>query len=607
MLTGKPAYDAATSEQAERQAAAAALRPALARLQQCRERLRRRGLGDGLVTLAEWCLKPRPDERPRDAGVVARAVIDYQAAEQERARQAQLERVRAEAWAAARWRLTVGVAAFVLLATLWGSVHYWQNEVRLADARSAIDASLLEFDDKLARSDLHEAAEALGRAEARSADAPADRRERIRRARERLEVARRLDAIWQVGFAIKEGKLDFDPAADGYARLFREHFEVEPYAGEPGPVARRLAESRLKEHWLIALDHWAAAARDGGQRRWLLKVADLADPDERRVRCRAAVVNADAVALRALAREAQADVGASKPHVLWLLGRSLRKLGKRDDWPLAIGLLTLAQERHRNDFWINFELANALLLYSGFSRDQRREHLWNAVAHYQAALAIRPDSAVASYNLGLARRELGQFAAAARDLRRAEGMKALAARDENVHSGADVLRETERMAELDGAWPELLAGKQPEAPADRLALAKMCQIRGHYARSAGLYESAFRGDPALEEAVDNRYAAACAAALAGAGEGGLGTEQERRRWRQLARDWLRADLNALKGLKDVVGVKEGLRSRLNDPDLAGVRDEGAMKELGLDERERQECRRLWEAVQELLRRAPRDG
>jgi serine/threonine-protein kinase len=109
-------------------------------------------------------------------------------------------------------------------------------------------------------------------------------------------------------------------------------------------------------------------------------------------------------------------------------------------------------------------------------------------------------------------------------------------------------------------------------------------------------------------ATGRRYHAARAAALAGCGRGedtaGVG-DPERARWRQQARQWLRADLAA--GAKALDSAPEArnrarhvLPTRRVDPDLAGLREPGAPDKLPAEERK--ECLALWNDVEALLRR-----
>jgi tRNA A-37 threonylcarbamoyl transferase component Bud32/tetratricopeptide (TPR) repeat protein len=88
-LTGQPPFVGETSESVRQAAAKGKVADAFARLDSC-------GADPDLAALCQRCLSPEKEERPVDAGVVARAVADLRAAADERARRAELDRVRVE-------------------------------------------------------------------------------------------------------------------------------------------------------------------------------------------------------------------------------------------------------------------------------------------------------------------------------------------------------------------------------------------------------------------------------------------------------------------------------------------------------------------------------
>jgi tetratricopeptide (TPR) repeat protein len=131
VLAGGPPFVAGTAEAARVKAAQGDVGECFARLDTC-------GADPDLVALCRHCLAPRPEDRPADAGAVAKAVAALRAAADERARRAELDRVRADAEAreavarsaAQRQRrrlllATSGVIAAALLAGL--SVSLWQT------------------------------------------------------------------------------------------------------------------------------------------------------------------------------------------------------------------------------------------------------------------------------------------------------------------------------------------------------------------------------------------------------------------------------------------------------------------------------------------------
>jgi serine/threonine protein kinase len=147
-LTGRPPFVADTSESARVKAAQGDVGACFARLDAC-------GADPDLVALCQRCLAPRPEDRPPDAGAVAKAVAALRAAADERARRAELERVKAEGEAREalaraaeqrrRRRLLLaasGLIALVLLAGL--SVSLWQ----MRRAQQALAAEQQARDDE---------------------------------------------------------------------------------------------------------------------------------------------------------------------------------------------------------------------------------------------------------------------------------------------------------------------------------------------------------------------------------------------------------------------------------------------------------------------------
>jgi eukaryotic-like serine/threonine-protein kinase len=177
--------------------------------------------------------------------------------------------------------------------------------------------------------------------------------------------------------------------------------------------------------------------------------------------------------------------------------------------------------------------------------------------------------------------------------------------------------------ELDRKLLAILRGEaQPADSREGLALARLCrQYKRRYAAAARLAADAFAADafaaePRLADDLraGHRYHAACAAALAAAGQGEDAAKldaRERARLRGQALTWLRADVGAWAGRVEKgtppergEAVKQ-LRGWQSDPALAGVRDANALSKLS--EAEREEWRRLWADVRALLAKARGKG
>jgi serine/threonine-protein kinase len=134
--------------------------------------------------------------------------------------------------------------------------------------------------------------------------------------------------------------------------------------------------------------------------------------------------------------------------------------------------------------------------------------------------------------------------------------------------------------------------------------------------AARWYTDAFAADPRLANDLSSghRYNAACAAALAGCGQGkdsATTDTAERRRLRRQGHDWLRADLGAWRRQLDQApdkvrpAVAQQMQHWLRDADLAGVCGPDALAKL--PEAEREGWRQLWADVAATLAKAQGKG
>jgi tetratricopeptide (TPR) repeat protein len=232
-----------------------------------------------------------------------------------------------------------------------------------------------------------------------------------------------------------------------------------------------------------------------------------------------------------------------------------------------------------------------------------------AIAAFREAIRLRKDYADAHDNLGMALRDTGQLEEAIAAFREAVRLQ------KDFVKARNNLRQAKQMARLDSCLPRILEGKdQPKDAAERLAYAWLCQqnYRKSYAVAAHFYIDAFADEPDRASDLDaqHRYNAACAAALAGCGQGKDADKldtKERARLRQQALDWLRADLKAYRQVMEKAADKTGpmiaqrMQRWLQDQDFAGVRGDKAL--VKLPEAERKDWQKLWEEVQALRQRA----
>ena len=156
---------------------------------------------------------------------------------------------------------------------------------------------------------------------------------------------------------------------------------------------------------------------------------------------------------------------------------------------------------------------------------------------------------------------------------------------------------------------DVLADKgQPANPPERAELANFAQqpYRALYARAVALYAEAFAARPRLVPL--HRYNAACAAALAGTGQGkdaGKLHANARAHLRYAALSWLQSELSAHatrlgEGPEAAAASRQALLHWQRDADLAAVRDRDLLARL--PEAEQAAWANLWGHVAALLAR-----
>jgi serine/threonine-protein kinase len=278
------------------------------------------------------------------------------------------------------------------------------------------------------------------------------------------------------------------------------------------------------------------------------------------------------------------------------LGNVLRDKHRLDDaireFRAAIAIDTRMAGVHNN-------LGGALM-----SKGQLNE----AVTEFQTAVKLEPGYARAHAALGGILFQLGRFAEARDTVRRC--LNLLPANDSLRQPTNWLLEQCEQGLALDRLLAAVVAiSEQPVNDADRLELARHAQESFHkrYAVSVRLYTEAFDHDPKMLEDLNKqyRYNAACAAALAGSGRDARNSDlndAQRDKMRQQALAWLRADLAAWTKLadntKEHTRIRRTLQHRLQDTDLASVRDPKEVVKLPSEEQEA--WKKLWADTAELL-------
>jgi serine/threonine-protein kinase len=212
--------------------------------------------------------------------------------------------------------------------------------------------------------------------------------DRIHAALEELDLAQKLERIRLDRAAVVDGRFDLD---FNQARSDRDY---EAALGEgaviglhdaPVVAAVRVRASPIRRALVAALDDWALCTKVESRRASILEIARLADPDPTgwRDRVRNPILSRDA--LTELAESAA--VREQSVQLLVALGQRMQAEGAD-----PIAFLRRVQQQYPGDFWANLTLADALL----------EKNPGECIRYHQAALAIRPESAVAHHNVGRA-------------------------------------------------------------------------------------------------------------------------------------------------------------------------------------------------------------
>ncbi len=299
-----------------------------------------------------------------------------------------------------RWvRRSPTTAALIVtaLALLGMSAIYGTRELALAANRQTEKARLtarLESGLKLEREGRYSETRALlGKL---GDGGHQDLRQRIDRAVANLDSVEELVALRLHRVSVNDGRHDAQSNrahADARYEILFDRLEIGNPDQPPDDVAARIKTSDFRDALVAALDDWAVCAAAPTRRCWLLEVARLADHDPTglRDRIRSPDTWLDKPALLELS-QAALDAGVSI-QLLRAIGDRMAEAGME-----PIAFRKQIQRMHTDDFLANFTLADEL-------RDQDPA---DAVRYYQAALAIRPQAALAHNNMGLALEQLGR-------------------------------------------------------------------------------------------------------------------------------------------------------------------------------------------------------
>jgi serine/threonine-protein kinase len=304
------------------------------------------------------------------------------------------------------------------------------------------------------------------------------------------------------------------------------------------------------------------------------------------------------------------------------LGKALFEKGQLDE---GLAELQEAVRLKRDSATAHYDLGRALgVVAVRLKRDSAIAHhdlgralgvkdlLDQVIAEYREAIRIKEDFAEAHCNLGQVLHDQGHFAEALVALKR--GHELGSRQPKWPYPSAEWVRQCEQRVQLEAKLPKVLSGEvEPPDVNECLGLAAICLQPKKLNRAAyRFFTDAFDKQPKLAEDMraQHRYNAACAAALAGCGQGkdaDQTDEKERARLRRQAITWLRADLAAWRQLLDKEPVKmravvqKTMQHWQQDNDFAGVRGPEALSKLPEDER--QDWQKLWQEAEALRKSA----
>ena len=515
VLTGQAPFTGPNVSKILTQAANGDLTETCARLDAC-------GADAELVRLTKICLAAEPDIRPRDGSEVAAQVAAYRAGVEERLRTAELKRAAAEVRAVEerrRRRTQLALTGSLLLLLTLGGGGGWylrHQHVERLQEQTRHDAELREQRlERQAEQAQQETARVrreaehvraieddLGRfaraREERKWDEAGKRPERIEarledggdaELRQRVSLARadlaRVRKDQEMVVRLEEARLpsagEDDLDGKSSCKRFEEAFGwygLDVRQGSAEEVAARVAASSLREELTLSLARWGALAAlsspSEGRRLWA--IAERADANAWRRQLFGAYLRADFTLARRLADEAK--VVDLSPDSIALLALALKMANAPER---AIALLQEGRQHYPNDFWLNFELAVAL---SGQSAE--------ALRFFTVAQALRPNSVLVLYNLGVTLQEQGKWPEATAAYREAVRLKPdyVAA----LNNLGNSLREQGEFSEAEAACREAVRLKPDFVPALN-NLGNALSGQGKFLAAEAAYRQAIRLKP----------------------------------------------------------------------------------------------------------------
>ncbi len=278
-----------------------------------------------------------------------------------------------------------------------------------------------------------------------------------------------------------------------YAKAFKEYGIALP-ATEPAAAAAQIRNSAVRDTLLAFLHDWLFFWAWDADRPNLRAVLDQADDDDWRRRLRKTLGGAyDHGERMDLLRARQAP--DQPPLILGGLADAILNRGIEGEEARA--LVRAAQQRHPDEFWINYHMGYISLA----------EHPQEAVGYFRAAVASRPESSQAHIMLGRALHDAGDTDGAIAAFRKAIPLNSNRAGARDL---ARALAPRGGLEEARALWGKLLEAKPPDYdPWD--GYAQLCAFLGNeeayrWARKVLLARSRDRTD---HWAMAERDALAC--------------------------------------------------------------------------------------------------
>jgi serine/threonine protein kinase/Flp pilus assembly protein TadD len=378
-----------------------------------RPRRLNRAIPTELETIVLKALEKKPQDRYTTARDFADDLHRYLEDRPIQARRPSWRQV-ATRWARRHRTVVWSVVALLLMTTVLGGVAgLWWVRTRASaegEARALLqEAQGLEQEEKWS-----EALNAVRHAQLLLTGIGADPnlRQQAQELGRDVEMARRLEEA-RLQMAVAKGRqFDAGRATGAFAEAF-QWYGLDLENIDPREAAERISKCSIRTQLVVAMDEWALHIRMGEITTWqrFVAIARLADPDPLRNRLRDVLTTSDANALDEMI--AAADSDELSPATALFMARLATKTALADR---LLGTLRRVQQRHPDDFWVNEHLGHRL----GFSQPADPQ---GAIRYLSIAVALRPQSPGARYNLGMVLEENGQVSDAIAEYREACRLK----------------------------------------------------------------------------------------------------------------------------------------------------------------------------------------